>query len=122
MATALALACALAFALATVPRAAQVQTPPPIAVACTFSNQSYAGDCVEKTTRTEKQKPADACQPIVREELLPGHDRQAGLDAQEGGIGAARFQPCRAPDAVPRAVEATRRVAPTRYSLLTTDY
>jgi len=39
--------------------------PPPIAVTCTFANPSYAGDCVEKTTRTEKEKPAAACRPIL---------------------------------------------------------
>ena len=47
---------------AGVPRAALA---PPIDVTCTFSNPSYAGDCGEKTTRQEKQKPAAACQPIL---------------------------------------------------------
>lgn len=47
---------------AAVPR---VALAPPIAVTCTFVNPAYAGDCVEKTTRDEKQKPAAACQPIL---------------------------------------------------------
>jgi len=77
MTVALALAFALAFALAlpATPRAvpappgvslAAFPSPaPPIAVTCTFSNHSYAGDCVEKTTRTEKDKPETACRPIL---------------------------------------------------------
>jgi hypothetical protein len=47
---------------ATLPRTALA---PPVEVKCTFANPSYAGDCVEKTTRGEKQKPAAACQPIL---------------------------------------------------------
>ena len=39
--------------------------PPAIKVTCTFSNPAYAGTCVEGTTRTAKQKPADACKPIL---------------------------------------------------------
>ncbi len=38
---------------------------PPVAVTCTFVNPAYAGACVEKTTRDEKQKPAAACAPIL---------------------------------------------------------
>ena len=38
---------------------------PPIEVTCTFANPSYAGDCVEKTTRAEKEKPAAACRLIL---------------------------------------------------------
>ena len=58
-----ALSFVLAFAtFAAVPRAALA---PPVEVKCTFANASYAGDCVEKTTRQEKQKPAAACQPIL---------------------------------------------------------
>ncbi len=72
IARALAFALVLASALvtaATAPghaRAAWQQAPQPsIAVTCTFANPSYAGDCVEKTTRTEKEKPAAACRPIL---------------------------------------------------------
>lgn len=38
---------------------------PPVAVTCTFVNPAYAGACVEKTTRDEKEKPAAACGPIL---------------------------------------------------------
>jgi hypothetical protein len=72
MAIALVFALALASALvtaATAPgrsRAASQQAPQPsIAVTCTLANPAYAGDCVEKTTRTEKKKPAAACRPIL---------------------------------------------------------
>ncbi len=62
----LALALAFALALGLTLRATSGQAPPrPIDVTCTFSNRSYAGDCVEKTTRTAKQKPAEACRPIL---------------------------------------------------------
>ena len=44
------------------PRAALA---PPVEVKCTFANASYAGDCVEKTTRESKEKAAAACQPIL---------------------------------------------------------
>ncbi len=64
MGVALALAFALAFALA-LPATSRPVPPPPIAVTCTFTNPSYAGDCVEKTTRTEKDKPETACKPIL---------------------------------------------------------
>ena len=64
MRVALALAFALAFALA-LPATSHQAAPPSIDVTCTFSNRSYAGDCVEKTTRTAKQKPAAACKPIL---------------------------------------------------------
>jgi hypothetical protein len=47
---------------AAVPRPALA---PPVAVTCTFVNPAYAGDCVEKTTREEKEKPAAACAPIL---------------------------------------------------------
>jgi hypothetical protein len=47
---------------AAVPRAALA---PPIEVTCTLANPSYVGDCVEKTTRQEKEKPAAACRPIL---------------------------------------------------------
>ncbi len=64
MTVALALAFALASGLA--PRAkSRVTAPPPIDVTCTFSNRAYAGDCVEKTTRTARDKPAAACRPIL---------------------------------------------------------
>ncbi len=36
-----------------------------INVTCTFSNPAYAGSCVERTTRSAKQKPGEACQPIL---------------------------------------------------------
>jgi hypothetical protein len=53
----------LALALpAAFPRAALA---PPVQVACTFVNPGYAGACVEKTTRQEKEKPAAACKPIL---------------------------------------------------------
>ncbi len=73
MAIALVFALVLASALvaatagaASGPRAASQQPPQPsIAVTCTLANPSYAGDCVEKTTRTEKEKPAAACRPIL---------------------------------------------------------
>jgi hypothetical protein len=53
----------LALALpAAVPRPALA---PAVEVTCTFANPAYAGDCVEKTTREEKQKPAAACGPIL---------------------------------------------------------
>ncbi len=55
---------AVAVALAMSARSHPLPAPP-IDVRCTFTNPSYAGDCVEKTTRTAKQKPADACQPIL---------------------------------------------------------
>ncbi len=48
--------------LASFPRAALA---PAVEVTCTFGNPSYAGDCVEKTTRDEKQKPAAACSVIL---------------------------------------------------------
>lgn len=64
MSVALAIAVALAFALA-LPATPRGVAAPPVAVTCTFSNQSYAGDCVEKTTRTEKDKPETACRPIL---------------------------------------------------------
>jgi hypothetical protein len=48
--------------LPATPRAVQDK---PIAVTCTFANARYAGDCVVKTTRTEKEKPAAACAPIL---------------------------------------------------------
>jgi hypothetical protein len=47
---------------AAVPRRALA---PPIPVTCTLVNPAYAGDCVEKTTREEKEKAAAACQPIL---------------------------------------------------------
>ncbi len=47
---------------ALVPRAALA---PPVEVTCTFANASYAGDCVEKATRKEKEKPAAVCRPIL---------------------------------------------------------
>ncbi len=47
---------------AAVPR---IAFAPQAAVTCTFANPAYAGDCVETTTREEKQKPAAACQPIL---------------------------------------------------------
>ncbi len=43
----------------------RIALAPPVEVTCTFANPSYAGDCVEKTTREEKQKPAVACKPIL---------------------------------------------------------
>ena len=61
---ALAVAFALAFAL-VLPATSRPAAEPPIAVTCTFSNPSYAGDCVETTTRTEKDKPETACKPIL---------------------------------------------------------
>lgn len=48
--------------VAALPRAAEA---PPVEVTCRFVNRSYVGDCVEKTTRQEKEKPAAACQPIL---------------------------------------------------------
>ncbi len=61
-----ALALAFVFALALGARATSRQAQPqPIPVTCTFSNPSYAGDCVEKTTRTEKEKAEAACKPIL---------------------------------------------------------
>ncbi len=58
-----ALSFVLAFALpATLPGTAEA---PPVEVTCTFANPAYAGDCVEKTTRDEKEKPAAACRPIL---------------------------------------------------------
>jgi hypothetical protein len=62
LALAFAFAVGLVVTLPATPRAAQV---PPIDVTCTFANASYAGDCVEKTTRMEKQKAAAACKPIL---------------------------------------------------------
>ncbi len=47
---------------AVFPRAALA---PPVEVTCTFANPSYAGDCVEKATRKEKEKPAAVCRPIL---------------------------------------------------------
>ncbi len=38
---------------------------PSVEVTCAFVNASYVGDCVEKTTREEKEKPAAACKPIL---------------------------------------------------------
>ena len=64
MMVALALACALAFTMAA-PAASRQTTKPSIGVTCTFSNPYYAGDCVEKATRTAKEKPAVACRPIL---------------------------------------------------------
>ena len=64
MTVALALAFALAFGLA-LPASSRQSSARPIDVTCTFSNRSYAGDCVEKTTRTARQKPAAACRPIL---------------------------------------------------------
>ncbi len=61
-ALALAFLFALALGVGATPRQAQ---PQPVAVTCTFSNPSYAGDCVEKTTRTAKDKPETACKPIL---------------------------------------------------------
>jgi hypothetical protein len=43
----------------------QQSEPRRIEVTCTFANPAYAGDCTEKTTRTEKEKPAAACRPIL---------------------------------------------------------
>ncbi len=57
------LAFVLAFAFPGV--APRTVLAPPVAVTCTFANPSFAGDCVEKTTRQEKEKPAAACQPIL---------------------------------------------------------
>jgi hypothetical protein len=58
-----ALSIVLALALpAAVPRPALA---PAIDVTCTFVNPSYAGACVEKTTREDKQKPSAACRPIL---------------------------------------------------------
>ena len=45
--------------------AAKAGQAKPIDVTCTFTNSSYAGDCVEKATRTEKEKPGAACAPIL---------------------------------------------------------
>lgn len=36
-----------------------------IEVTCAFTNPVYAGACVQLTTRTEEQKPAAACKPIL---------------------------------------------------------
>jgi hypothetical protein len=38
---------------------------PPVKVVCTFENPAYAGACVESTTRSAKETPAAACQPIL---------------------------------------------------------
>ncbi len=57
-------AVAAAFALA-MSASSHPGPAPPVDVRCTLSNPSYAGDCIEKTTRTARQKPADACQPIL---------------------------------------------------------
>ncbi len=62
VASALALALSFALALPATTRALQEK---PIDVTCTFTNASYAGDCVEKTTRGEKEKPSAACAPIL---------------------------------------------------------
>lgn len=57
------LAVVLGLALpAAIPRTALA---PPVEVTCAFANPSYAGDCVEKTTREEKEKPAAVCRPIL---------------------------------------------------------
>jgi hypothetical protein len=45
--------------------AAAPRATTPASVVCTFENPSYAGACVEKTTRDAKQTPAAACQPIL---------------------------------------------------------
>ncbi len=60
----LALAFAVAFVLALAATSHQA-APRKIDVTCTFANRSYAGDCVEKTTRAAREKPAAACKPIL---------------------------------------------------------
>ncbi len=64
MLVALVLAFVLAFAI-SLPANPRAYQSKPVDVMCTFTNPSYAGECVEKTTRTEKQKPAAACAPIL---------------------------------------------------------
>lgn len=38
----------------------------PVKVTCTFENPSYAGACVESTTRDAPETPASACAPILQ--------------------------------------------------------
>jgi len=55
-----------AFIVLALPAAApRTVLAPPVEVTCTFANASYAGDCVEKATREEKEKPEAACKPIL---------------------------------------------------------
>jgi hypothetical protein len=55
----------LALALALPAVAPRTVVAPPVQVTCTFANPGFVGACVETTTRTEKQKPAAVCQPIL---------------------------------------------------------
>jgi hypothetical protein len=63
MIAALAFAVSASFvpALATSPAIAQST----IQVTCAFANPAYAGECVERATRAEREKPAAACRPIL---------------------------------------------------------